>query len=62
MQEQIDELVEGIAEVKAEHGERFTVKQLERAKRQLESKLKKLLDLSFDGLCYRDKLLAGHSV
>ena len=32
LQEQIDEITEGIAEVKYSGGERFTVKQLERTK------------------------------
>ena len=33
LQEQIDEITEGIAEVKYSGGERFTVKQLERTKK-----------------------------
>ena len=35
--EQIDEITEGIAEVQASGGERFTVKQLERTRKSLES-------------------------
>ena len=34
--EQIDEITEGIAEVQASGGERFTVKQLERTRKSLE--------------------------
>ena len=40
--EQIDEITEGIAEVKYSGGERFTVKQLERTKKSLEARLEKL--------------------
>ncbi|MDD3228241.1 MAG: SNF2-related protein [Oscillospiraceae bacterium] len=39
---QIDEITEGIAEVEASHGERFTVKQLERTRKGLEARLEKL--------------------
>ena len=42
LQEQIDEITEGIAEVKFSGGERFTVKQLERTKKSLEVRLEKL--------------------
>ena len=40
--EQIDEITDGIAEVQASGGERFTVKQLERTKKSLEARLEKL--------------------
>ncbi len=40
--EQIDEITEGIAEVQASDGERFTVKQLERTRKSLEARLEKL--------------------
>ena len=40
--EQIDEITEGIAEVQASGGERFTVKQLERTRKSLETRLEKL--------------------
>ena len=40
--EQIAELTEGIMELKRHRGEQFSVKQLERSKRMLESRLKKL--------------------
>ena len=42
LQEQIDEITEGIAEVEASNGERFTVKQLERTRKGLEARLEKL--------------------
>lgn len=46
LQKQIDELVEGIAELKQSKGERFTVKQLEATKIRLENKLQRLNDQS----------------
>ena len=42
LREQIDEIIDGIEEIKASGGERFTVKQLERTKKGLEERLKKL--------------------
>lgn len=42
VESQIDEITEGIAEVKASGGEGFTVKQLERTKKSLEDRLEKL--------------------
>ncbi|ENZ39428.1 DEAD-like helicase [Enterocloster bolteae 90B3] len=42
LNEQIDEITEGIAEVEASGGERFTVKQLERTRKSLEARLEKL--------------------
>ena len=42
LQEQIDEITEGIAELKWERGEQFTVKQLEKTKKGLEARLEKL--------------------
>ena len=42
LQEQIDEIEEGVQELRASHAERFTIKQLERMKRQLETRLQKL--------------------
>ena len=42
LQEQIGEITDGIREVKASNGERFTVKQLERTKKSLEARLEKL--------------------
>ena len=46
LQKQIDELVEGITELKQSKGERFTVKQLEATKIRLENKLQRLNDQS----------------
>lgn len=42
LRDQIDEILDGIEEVKASGGERFTVKQLERTKKGLEERLDKL--------------------
>ena len=42
VESQIDEITEGIAEVKTSGGEGFTVKQLERTKKSLEERLEKL--------------------
>lgn len=42
IQEQIDEITAGIAEVKASNGERFTIKQLERTRKNLYARLEKL--------------------
>lgn len=44
LQKQLDEILNGIAEAKAENAERYTVKQMEKTKRGLEAKLKKLND------------------
>ena len=46
LQKQIDEMIEGISELKASNGERLSVKQLEATKTRLETKLKKLNDRS----------------
>ena len=46
LNEQIRDIVNGIAEMKANHGEKFSIKQLEKSKRKLEDKLKKLNDQS----------------
>lgn len=46
LQRQIDELIEGIAQLKSENGERFSIKQLEKSKKSIETKLKKLNDQS----------------
>lgn len=43
---QIEEILQGIADLKANNGERFTVKALEQTKKKLESKLAKLNDQS----------------
>ena len=44
LEQQIVEIEEGIAELKSSHAERFTVKQAERTKKMLETRLKKLND------------------
>ena len=46
LQRQINELIEGIAQLKSENGERFSIKQLEKSKKSIEAKLKKLNDQS----------------
>lgn len=46
LQRQIDELIEGIAQLKSENGERFSIKKLEKSKKSIEAKLKKLNDQS----------------
>ena len=46
LEEQIHEVEEGLRELKAQRAERFTIKSLERTKRGLETKLKKLQDSS----------------
>jgi len=44
IQDQINEITEGIEEAKNERAERFTIKQLEKTRKGLEAKLKKLND------------------
>mgnify|MGYP001217304593 CR=1 FL=1 len=44
LQKEIDEITQGIAEIKYNRGERFTVKQLEKTKKSLQTKLDKLND------------------
>ena len=44
LQEQLDDVVNGIIELKEERGERFSVKQLEKTKKNLEAKLESLND------------------
>ncbi len=43
IEEEIDEITEGIREAKAANGEHFTIKQLERTRKDLEARLKKLM-------------------
>ena len=50
LQEQLDEIVDGIAEAKSARAERFTVKQLEKTKKQIKLKLEKLK------MCIRDRI------
>ena len=42
LQEQIDQIIDAIEEIKAEHGERFTIKQMEKTRKALEARLAKL--------------------
>jgi N12 class adenine-specific DNA methylase/adenine-specific DNA methylase len=46
LQEQLDEIMDGIADAKASKAERFTVKQLEKTKKSIKLKLDKLNDTS----------------
>ena len=44
LQNQLDEIINGIIEAKTENAERYTIKQMEKTKRGLEAKIKKLND------------------
>lgn len=46
LQQQLDDIVEGIADIKRNRGDRFSVKQLEKTKKSLQTKLEKLNDQS----------------
>ena len=46
IQQQMNDIVNGIAELKSSHGEKFSIKQLEKSKKKLEEKLRKLNDQS----------------
>ena len=46
LQSEIDDLIKGIEDLKLNNGERYSIKQLESAKKRLEEKLKKLNDQS----------------
>ena len=46
LERQIDEITEAIAQAKADRGERYTIKQMEKSKKQLVTKLDKLNDQS----------------
>ena len=56
LQDQIDEITEGIRELKSSNGERFSIKAMERTKRGLEAKLKKLLDSPKDDVVTFEEL------
>ena len=56
LQDQIDELAEGIRELKYANGERFSIKAMERTKKALEAKLKKLLDSPRDDVVTFEEL------
>ena len=42
LQRQLDEIIEGISELKYQRGQNFTVKQLEKAKKSIQAKLDKI--------------------
>lgn len=44
LQRQLDEIIEGISELKYQRGQNFTVKQLEKAKKSIQAKLDKLAE------------------
>ena len=46
LQQQLDDIIGGIADIKRNRGDRFSVKQLEKTKRSLQTKLQKLNDQS----------------
>ena len=46
LQQQLDDIIDGIADIKRNRGDRFSVKQLEKTKRSLQTKLEKLNDQS----------------
>ena len=46
IEQQIDDITDGIAELKANKGENFSIKQLEKSRKSLQTKLKKLNDQS----------------
>ena len=46
LEQQERDILDGLAELKANHGERFSIKQLERARKSIQAKLEKLNDQS----------------
>ncbi|MBQ3703550.1 MAG: DEAD/DEAH box helicase family protein [Oscillospiraceae bacterium] len=46
LQQQMDEIMDGIMEIKRNRGDRFSIKQLERSKKQIQAKLDRLNDQS----------------
>ncbi len=56
LQREIDEITEGIAELKRNRGERFSIKAMEKSKKQLRLKLEKLSDRSRkdDVICFEE--------
>ena len=55
-QQQIDDIIEGIAELKASDGSRFQVKAMERTKKSLEKQLDKLQSKDKDNTVYFEEL------
>lgn len=56
LQSQIDDIVAGLAEMKAQDGNKFTVKEMERAKKNLENQLEKLQSSKKDNTVYFEEL------
>ena len=56
IEEQIDDITDGIDELEGQDGERFTIKQLEKTKKSLEAKLEKLLDSPKDDVVTFEQL------
>ncbi len=56
LQSEIDEITEGIKQLKLNHGERFSIKAMEKTKKSLEAKLKKLLDSPKDDVVTFEEL------
>ena len=56
IEEQIDDITEGIDELERQDGERFTIKQMEKTKKSLEAKLEKLLDSPKDDVVTFEQL------
>jgi len=46
LEQQMDEIMDGIRELKENHGERFSIKQMERSRKSIQAKLDKLNDQS----------------
>lgn len=56
LQSQIDDIVDGLAEMKAQDGNKFTVKEMERTKKNLENQLEKLQSSKKDNTVYFEEL------
>ena len=56
LQSEIDEITEGINQLKRSSGERFSIKSMEKTKKSLEAKLKKLLDSPKDDVVTFEEL------
>jgi len=56
LQSQIDDIVAGLAEMKAQDGNKFTVKEMERTKKNLENQLEKLQSSKKDNIVYFEEL------
>lgn len=56
LQSQIEDIVAGLAEMKAQDGNKFTVKEMERTKKNLENQLEKLQSSKKDNTVYFEEL------